>query len=226
MTTKQPINLTSAIWQFADAGHTDRLAETWQRTVTNLGWLYFVAFLILTAIFGTIAYFMDLRPSMNFAEHVINNTDANIPANIAQMLMVGLTLTPTLIEMFAAGFALAGSRTVTFTLFAALTFDAVTDTPGAYAFAQIVLGYFLPAEFIAANPTAYIVISWATAIAILPFATIVIETLFMSCLLAAWRMFKESTNRYATQILGGGNDGPAPARNAHTLGGNRAPIGD
>ncbi|GAB4397897.1 MAG: hypothetical protein OHK0052_20590 [Anaerolineales bacterium] len=213
------INLTEWFWQFTDAAFIDRLADAWQRTITSLSKLYFLAFLALTAIFGIIAYFMDLRPSMQFAAHVINSTETGIPANIAQMLVIGLTLTPTLIEMFATGLALAGSRAIKFTLFAALTFDAVTDTPGAYALAQISLNHFLPAEFIATNPTIYAVISWAAAIAILPFATIVIETLFMSCLLAAWRMFKTSIERDQTRPR-------PPAPKAHTFGGSYAPAGD
>lgn len=209
---QEPQNFTEWLWQFTDAEFVDRLADTWQQTVTNLNLLYFAAFLMLTAIFGSIAYFMDLRPSMDFAAHVLNNTDAGIPANVAQMLIVGLTLTPTLIEMFATGFAVAGSRAVKFTLFIALAFDMLTDAPGAYAFGQIVLGYFLSAEFIAANPFLYKVISWAAMVIILPFATIVIETLFMSCLLAAWRMFKTARTREKTQ--------PRPAApRQHTLGG-------
>ena len=77
---------------------------------------------------------------------------------------------------------------------AALVFDAITDAPGAHEFSRTVVAYFttgLPTKFQAAIP--FVEILFAAPVLLL--ATIVMETLFLSFLLATLRLFRASMTR-------------------------------
>jgi hypothetical protein len=153
----------------------------------------------LTFVTGVLTWFFDVRPSLAFATYAGHNAfsqplpfslDARTASTVLMLVIGILSITPTLLEFFTVGLALQGNLAVDLSLKAALVFDAITDAPGALAFAQTVVAFFTPAL----AP----VIPWvegAFTAPVLLLATLIIETLFLSFLLASFRLFWHSVSR-------------------------------
>lgn len=197
-------SLTYFLWRFGDVQMIDALAQHWMKSVRpGMIALYLLAFLALTFVTGVLAWFFDVRPSLAFATYVGQSafsqplpfTVSAETARLMTVLIIGiLSITPNLLEFFTVGLALNGNLAVDLSLKAALIFDAITDAPGAFAFAHTVVAYFtagLPAQFQGVLPWIEVLFTGP----VLLLATIVIETLFLSFLLACFRLFWASMGR-------------------------------
>jgi hypothetical protein len=203
MNRKPQPTLTYYLWRFSDVQMIDALAEQWLKSVRpGATALYLLAFLALTTVTGVLTWFFDVRPSLAFANYVGQNAfNQPIPfvsdhasGFLTTFLIAILSIMPNLLEFFTVGLALQGNLAVDFSIKAALVFDAITDAPGAYEFARTVVAYFtagMPVEFQAGIPLLEILF----AAPVLLLATLVIETLFLSFLLATFRLFRASMTR-------------------------------
>lgn len=210
LSTPKPIpvltqrGLTYFLWRFGDVQMMDALAQQWLRSIRpGLAGVYLLVFLALTFVTGVLTWFFDVRPSLAFATYVGQNAFAQpLPfsldartASTLLMLVIGiLSITPNLLEFFTVGLALQGNLAVDLALKAALVFDALTDAPSALAFAKTVVAYFTPGLPASLAP----IIPWvevAFAGPVLLMATLIIETLFLSFLLATFRLFWHSVSR-------------------------------
>lgn len=182
----------------------DVLSQQWLRSVRpHMAGIYLLVFLALTFVTGVLTWFFDVRPSLAFATYVGQNAfnqplpfhlDAQA-TSVLTMLVIGiLSITPNLLEFFTVGLALQGNIAVDLALKAALVFDALTDAPGALAFAKTVVAFFtpdLPAALVPVVPWVEVALSGP----VLLLATIVIETLFLSFVLASFRLLWHSVSR-------------------------------
>lgn len=203
MNRKPQPTLTYFLWRFSDVQMIDALAEQWLKSVRpGATALYLLAFLALTAVTGVLTWFFDVRPSLAFANYMGQNAfNQPIPfvsehaaGFLTTFLIAILSIMPNLLEFFTVGLALQGNLAVDLSIKAALVFDAITDAPGAYEFARTVVAYFtagIPAEFQVGMPLVEILFTAP----VLLLATIVIETLFLSFLLATFRLFRASMTR-------------------------------
>jgi hypothetical protein len=195
--TKPANSLTYYLWRFADVQMIDALATQWLHSVqAGAAALYLLAFLALTTVTAVLTWFFDVRPSLAFAQYVgygwfsepLPFMSPEAAAMLTVFLIAILSIMPNLLEFFTVGLALQGNLAVDLTIKAALLFDAVTDAPGAYEFAKTVIAYFtagFPPFLVGLIPVLEITLTAP----VLLLATIVIETLFLSFLVASFRLF-------------------------------------
>ncbi len=196
--------VTYFLWRFGDVQMMDALAQQWLRSIRpGMAGVYFLVFLALTFVTGVLTWFFDVRPSLAFATYVGQNAftqplpfslDTQMASTLTLLVIGILSITPNLLEFFTVGLALQGNLAVDLALKGALVFDAVTDAPSALAFAQTVVAYFTPGLPAQLAP----VIPWvevALAAPVLLMATLIIETLFLSFVLATFRLFWHSMSR-------------------------------
>lgn len=214
MNRKPQPTLTYYLWRFSDVQMIDALAEQWLKSVRpGATALYLLAFLALTTVTGVLTWFFDVRPSLAFATYMGQNA-FNQPSQLllgipfisdhaagflTTFLIAILSIMPNLLEFFTVGLALQGNLAVDISIKAALVFDAITDAPGAYEFARTVVAYFtagIPVEFQVGMPLLEVLF----AAPVLLLATIVIETLFLSFLLATFRLFRASMTRQPRMV--------------------------
>lgn len=206
--------VTYFLWRFGDVQMMDALAQQWLRSIRpGMAGLYTLVFMALTFVTGVLTWFFDVRPSLVFATYVGQGAfnqplpfamDAQVVSTLMMLVIGILSITPNLLEFFTVGLALQGNLAVDLALKMALVFDAVTDAPSALAFAKTVVAYFTPGLPAQLAP----VIPWvevAVAAPVLLMATLVIETLFLSFVLATFRLFWHALSRPKLQ--------PRPVRN-------------
>lgn len=168
------------LWRFGDVQMIDDLADKWIEGIKpNMSWMYLTVFLALTIVTWTMAWHMDIAPSYKFASF-IGGTSA---------VVFLASLMPNLLEFFGAGFALAGNLAIEIALKLFIVFDAITDAPASYQWSQKVVEYFATPG---ADPQ---LIFWVEIILTAPIlftATVVIETIFLSFVLADIRLLQKA----------------------------------
>lgn len=186
-------SLSYRIWQFSDPQMIDELA---QRYLAGMGAgtarAYLLGTVLLVLATGLLTWGLDVGPTYNFVSYLVSSspeiTSFLAPyASLIPAFILLFALLPALLEFFSIGMALQGSLAMDIAIKIAIIFDAVTDLPGAQKWASVIVSYFIPLD----TPLGGLISFLATLI-VLFFATIAIETLFLSFSLALARIIKQA----------------------------------
>lgn len=188
--TKQPSqpqgksqSIVYHLWRLGDVQMIDDLADKWVRGIQpGMTWMYLAVYAAMACVVGYIAWHMDISPSYAFAVYM---------GGTGVLIFVG-SLVPTLLEFFGAGFALAGNKGIEIALKLFIVFDAVTDTPNAYAISQKVVAYFSQLGSVAIDPQIIEAVEIVLTAPMLFVATFVVESIFLSFVIASFRLLKKS----------------------------------
>lgn len=186
-------SLAYRIWQFADPQMIDELAKRYLSGMeAGTARAYLIGTLLLVLATGLLTWGLDVGPSYNFADYMIRNSPEVLAflgeyASFIPLVALLFALLPALLEFFSIGMALQGSIAMDIAIKIAIVFDAVTDLPGAQKWASVIVGYFIPLE----TPLGGLM-SFLATLVVLFFATIAIETLFLSFTLALARIVKRA----------------------------------
>lgn len=173
----------------SDLGALYRTAESWIASITDGGTAAFYAggMALLTVGAGFLTWGLDINPSLIFGQHLASQL-ANewTSQRILTMVVFLFSIMPNLMELFAVGLAAHGNVVVDIAIKATLLFDAATDSPMAFSIARAIVRYFIP------DGLAAMILSGMVAIPVLALATITVEILFLSFMVATVLLVRQS----------------------------------
>ncbi|MBT3388970.1 MAG: hypothetical protein HN413_01020 [Chloroflexi bacterium] len=178
------------IWSMSDLGTLYRMAEIWITNLTDPGTTAFYAggMALLTVGAGFLTWGLDINPSLIFGQHLATQLVSEWTSQRILVMVVFLfSIMPNLMELFAVGLAAHGNIVVDIAIKATLLFDAATDSPMAFSIAQAIVRFFLPD-----GTAASLILSGLVAIPVLALATIIVEILFLSFLVATVLLVRHS----------------------------------
>ena len=178
------------IWSMSDLGGLYRMAELWIVNLTDPGTTAFYAggMALLTVGAGFLTWGLDINPSLIFGQHLATQLVSEWTSQRILVMVVFLfSIMPNLMELFAVGLAAHGNIVVDIAIKATLLFDAATDSPMAFSIAQAIVRFFLPD-----GTAASLILSGLVAIPVLALATIIVEILFLSFLVATVLLVRHS----------------------------------
>lgn len=95
-------------------------------------WVFIAAFIFLAIGTGSLAYFFDIRSTWDATENFRVLVQADLPelaGTLLALVVLALTLMPTLMEIFTAALAKAQIKVMQLSIVGLCIFDAVTDMP-------------------------------------------------------------------------------------------------
>jgi|SRR5215216_5494699 len=129
-----------AFWDLIDISENlHKVARGVARTPNGLNSaIHLPAMLIAMVFFGGLAWFFDFQSTILGMQTLQELVVPSLPlqaAKLTQLIVLSLSLGPTIIELFTAGFAKEDVKIVQATIIGMSLFDLITDIPRTYAFA-------------------------------------------------------------------------------------------
>ncbi len=187
----QPTPVRAHFWDLSDLEALRESGVRWVATLNNPGviktYLLMTTLMTLIAGFGTYAF--DIHPSLVFAQHLADSfaeVSTWLDPNLVMIAVALFSITPNLMEFAGAGLAAHGNIVIAFSVMGALIFDAITDSPAAYAFASAFATYFLPVL----TGIGHTVVSGILALPVLLFITAGLEIVFFTFAIATFLLFR------------------------------------